>query len=226
MPKIYGIEHILYLLFFAILFTVTLIYISKIKDEKKIIKIVRCVGIILLVAILSNRIAIASYENNWMKLIPDTFCGTSSLMFALLVIFGKKDNIGLHCVSYIGVLGGLLTVFYPDFIGQAESIFHLRTITGLVHHTIMVYLFVLIIITGYFKPTYKKWYAIILGGSLYVTYGLFLINALGFTNAMYINSPILEGTGLYWYVLGPLFILIYGIFQIIWELVKKNKNRQ
>ena len=227
MPKIMGIEHILYLIFWITMGVSTIYFIKrKVKDERTLTLITKGVGVLLLLAITWNRVSIAVVGKNSLKLLPDSFCGTCSLVFALAVILGKKDNIVLHGVAYMGVVGGLITIFYPDFIGQAPSIFHSRTISGLIHHTLMVYLFFLMLLTKYLRPTYKKWYAVVLTGSCFITYGLFLIKALGLPDAMQIENPILSGTKLYWYALCGIFLLVYGVFIALWELIKAQIERK
>jgi hypothetical protein len=221
MPKIWGIEHIFYLIFWTILGVATICFIKKkIKDEKTLTIITKCIGLLLFMSIIWNRISIAVVAKSALKLFPESFCGTTSLVFSLAIIFGKKDNIVLHSVAYFGIVGGLITIFYPDFIGQAPSIFHSRTISGLVHHTLTVYLFVLIILTKSFRPTYKKWYAVVLGGTCFMTYGLFLIKVIGLPDAMLIENPILSGTKLYWYAICGIFLLLYGVFIASWEVIK------
>lgn len=229
MPKLYGIEHILYLVVWILIGAVSLYFIKKkVKDEKTINLIVKGVGVLLLIAIIWNRAAIAMVGKNPLKLLPESFCGTSSLVFSLAIIFDKKDNIVLHGVAYMGVSGRIITLLYPDFIGQAASIFHSRTISGLIHHTLMIYLFMLITLTKYFRPTYKKWYAVVLVGTSFITYGLLLIKVLGFSDAMQIENPILGETKLCWYALGGIFLLVYALFITLWELLTKlsKKSRE
>ena len=91
------------------------------KSEKSKIITVKVIAGVLLALILWNRIAIAVSDKNWLKLIPDTFCGMSSLVLSLAVLLGKKDNNVLHFVFYIAFVGDILTIIYPDFVDQDPS---------------------------------------------------------------------------------------------------------
>lgn len=83
------------------------------KSEKSKIITVKVIAGVLLALILWNRIAIAVSDKSWLKLIPDIFCGMSSLVLSLAVLLGKKDNNILHFVFYIAFVGDILTIFYP-----------------------------------------------------------------------------------------------------------------
>lgn len=223
-PKIFGFEHIIVLILLVSISITSIFFIKKkVTDEEKINKIIKGVGWLLLASIIFSRISITLVSKRWYDIFPDSFCAFSSFLFSLVIIIGKKDNIALHGVAYIGVMGGLATMVYPDFIEQSETIFYAPTISGLLHHVVMVYLFFLIIITGYLKPTIKKWYAILICGTIYMTYGLLLYQIFNLDGAMLIGEPIIHGTWFYWYVIGPAFLVLYYSFILIWEFIKKKK---
>lgn len=68
------------------------------KSEKSKIITVKVIAGVLLALILWNRIAIAVSDKNWLKLIPDIFCGMRSLVLSFAVLLGKKDNNVLHFI--------------------------------------------------------------------------------------------------------------------------------
>jgi len=227
MPKVFGPEHLIYVCCAVVLMATILIVIKKyVKSERSLSLIIHSVGIVLLCAIVWNRLSICMLRDGMRQLLPGSFCGTSSLVLSLSAIFCKKDSPIFHCVAYIGGLGGLLTLIYPDFIGQADSIFYPMTISGLVHHTVMVLLVLIMLKTGYLKPSLKKWHYYPIGMSLYMVYGLFLLDALHYGSAMYIDSPILEGTFLYWWVLGPIALALHTLFLLLWTYAEQNKNKK
>lgn len=222
MPAIYGLEHIIYLIIVITLMIIGIILIiKKAKTEKQVTLVIKLIALLLLSVILWNRISIAVGHDDIRLFLPDSFCGTSSLVLSLAVLFFKKNNVILHFVSYIGFVGGSITLFYPDFIGQADSIFYPMTISGLLHHTVMVFLVLAMVITKYLQPSLKKWKYVPIGLSFFMTYGIFLITVIGLDDAMYIMKPVLPGTILNWFVLGLLFIPAQFIFLIIWEKVNK-----
>lgn len=227
MPQIYGIEHILYLLVVITIMTGLTIFIQKkVKTEKQIELTIKIIGIVLLLAIIWNRISVITLRESGIgSILPGTFCGASSLALAIAVLFFKKNSPVFHSIAYVGILGGILTQVYPDFIGQDESFFYAMTISGLVHHSIIFFLVFIMIKTGYLKPELKKWHLLPIGLAFYMIYGLFLITVLGYGDAMYIYRPILEGTPLNWIVLGSIFLVLHFLFLLFWELIQKKRNK-
>jgi predicted benzoate:H+ symporter BenE len=114
-------------------------------------------------------------------------------------------------------------MIYPDFIGQAQSIFYPLTISGLLHHSVSLYLSVLMIVTGFFQPTIRKFYIFPLGMSFYMTYGVFLMDCVGLEEAMYIHEPLIEGTIFTWYFVGFLICVITAVLLLMWEFIKTRK---
>jgi hypothetical protein len=225
MPKIFGIEHIIYFTIVVTIMIISIIFIKKyLKDNaEKQSLLIKLIAFLLLIAIIYNRVSIAVGHQDYRTLLPDSFCGTSSLVLALSTIYFKKNNDILHCVAYLGLVGGTITLIYPDFIGQADSIFHSMTISGLLHHTIMVFLVIVMLITGYLQPSLKKWKILPIGLSFYMIYGLILITVIGLDDAMYIFNPALSGTIFNWFGLGLIFIPIHLLFLFVWDKICKRQ---
>ena len=93
------------------------------KTEKSRNIIIKCAGALLFVIIFTNRLALVfEYgESNWLKLITDSVCSTSSYVLSLAIIFGKKNNNVLQFVWFISLAGGIITTVAPNFIGQNPS---------------------------------------------------------------------------------------------------------
>lgn len=227
MPEVFGWEHFTYLIVVVVIMTVLLFLIKKyVKEEKEIEKIVRWAGVLLFAAIAWNRLSICLLRDGWGNLLPGSFCGATSLILSISAISFKKNSAIFHCIAYMGLLGGLLTLIYPDFIGQADSIWYPMTISGLMHHTIMTFLVLLMLLTGYLKPELKKWYLLPLGVCVYMTYGLFLITMLDYGDAMHIFSPILDGTNLDWFHLGLIYLPVHAVSLLAWEFFSKRKMKK
>lgn len=229
MVQVFGIEHIIYLVV-AICIMVTALVLTKLyaKSEKAQGIIVRVTGGLLLCAILWNRISISLKTNpaNWMFLIPESVCGMTSLLLSLALIFGKRDNIALHYLVYVGFIGGLITMIYPDFLGQADTIWYQPTISGLIHHTLCFFATLLVFVVGWFRPDYHKWYAALIGFMTYITLGAFFMSVLGMDSAFYINKPALSGTIFNIWMIAVIFMVVYAIFMFVVEAVRFHKRKK
>lgn len=215
-PKIFGIEHILYLIVSLSVMFIGFVLIKKfINSEKKLRWLIRGLGFCLFAAIVWNRTTINwGREVFFASFLPSSFCGATSLFLAIAAMTLKKNHAVFHCLVYVGLLGGLITFFYPEFIGQNESFFYPMTISGLVHHTVTIFLTIVMVFTGYVQPEFKKWHYLFIGLSMYMCYGLFLITVLGYGDATHIYKPLLSGTPLNWLVLGILMLPIH--LSLLW----------
>ena len=122
------------------------------------------------------------------------------------------------------MIGGLLTFIYPDFLVYFDNIFNIHPFTGLLYHTLMLFQFLLCIISGYFVPTFKNWSSLLIGLSFMVVFAVFGNSVLGQSNNMYLNAPLLSGTNLTWYVVGILFLLLYTIILQVYEMCTLPKT--
>lgn len=79
----------------------------------------------MFISIMINHLSqVFRYEEiRWYAIIPDSYCGMTSLVLSLAVIFGKKDNCVLHFTWLLGIFGGISTVIYATFVGQGPTIF-------------------------------------------------------------------------------------------------------
>ena len=225
--KIFGWEHFVYLAVFITLTVVGLICAKKfIKTERSQYIFIKIMGVILFLSILASRLSITfcSLTPKWHYMLPNQFCGMSSLVLSLAVIFGKKNNNVYHFVWFLALLGGVITMIYPDFLPQDPSFFYPPTITGMLHHSFAIVMVVVLLMFNQIEISYKKWYCTLFGFTSYFTFGAFLIGALGYSDAFHIRTPILSGTPLTAWVMAPLYILIYGFVVLIIELVRRKKS--
>lgn len=223
-PKIFGWQHILYLAICITVGVLSIVFIKlKVKNDKHIDYIIKCVGVVLLCLVGWNRILHAMhYGAVW--IIPNTFCGLTSVLFGLAAIFFKRGNITLHFLIYMSLWGCTLAIVYPNFIGQADSIFYPLTISGLLHHTVSLYLAILMIVTGYFKPTIRKFYAFPIGMAFYMAFGVFLMDCFGFEEAMNIHQPLVDGTIFTWYFVGFLICVATAGVLVLLEYIQKKRQ--
>lgn len=228
MPKVFGIEHILYVVIFLAFAVPSIFLIQKFaKTKKQKFWVFKFLGLLQLCLIVSNRISIClRNDSDFRYLIPDSFCGLVSLVLALTLLFGKKNNPILHFTNYIGFIGGMANIIYPTYISQNESFFYHATITGLLHHSMMVYIVVLSIIVGYFKPSLKKWYPLPIGLCFCMLLGLFEIHVIGLSDAFQIYNPLVTGSFLYWWGLGIMIVPASYLIMFFFDLYRKKHNRQ
>lgn len=225
-PKVFGWQHLSFLAIFITLGVLSVILIKKYCKSENSIKIaIKIYSSVLLFFIVFNRISVAVKDNNFWHFIPNTFCGISSLALAICGISAKKDSPVFHLFVYNGILGGLLTMVYPDFLGQNPSFFYPATISGMIHHTIMFFLSITIIVCNYMTPSLKKFKYLALGLCIMMVYGQFLISVGIYDSAMYINKPVMEGTIFTWYVTGILYLA--SVFAILFtvSLIHKKKEK-
>lgn len=221
--SIFGWEHLTYLTVIFTLMIVALILIKKfVKNEKTLTILIKSVaGLLLLSVILNRTFIVFKYSTpDFIAFLPNTFCGLSSFVFSISVLLTKKNANVLHFVYYIAFVGGAITLIYPDFIQNYPSLFSPIPFTGLLHHTVMLFLCLLLITTHYFTPSLKKWFYIPLGLCCYMTWGLFLYDIVGIS-AMNIHKSFEGIAGLTWFNVGLSFIAGCVLYLVVYELLKK-----
>ena len=227
--ELFGKEQFIYIGITTALAVVGLLFAKKYAKSVRMQSIIlRALALALFIAIMANRLSqVFRYGLvRWEQIIPDSYCGMTSLVLALAVLFGKKDNDVLHFVWILGLFGGISTVIYPAFIGQGPTVFYLPTITGLLHHSLSATLVVALLLFHWIDITYKKWYCTLFGFTVYLTIGAFLIGCLGLSDAFHIYTPLLDDTPLTTWVMAPMYFVCYAILLLVIELVRKKKTRR
>lgn len=224
-PELFGIEHILYIVISTILLGGG-IYLAKrfCKDERSQKIVLKSLALLLFIAIMTNRLSqVFRYDTvRWYQIIPDSFCGMTSLVLSLGVLFGKRDNALLHFTWLLGLFGGISTVIYATFLGQGATIFYLPTISGLLHHSFSATLVIALLMFKQIDITYKKWYCTVFGFTAYLTVGAFLMHTFNLSDAFHIAEPLLSGTNLTAWVMAPMYLGAYAIILLCIELARKK----
>jgi hypothetical protein len=226
-PRLFGTEHILYLIVSTLVATVALIFGKRfLKSEKDKILFLRIIAVLLFISIMANRLSqVFRYEETrWYLIIPESFCGMTSLVLSLAVLFGKKDNHVLHFVWILGLFGGVSSSIYASYVDQNISFFYLPTISGLLHHSISATLAVAILMFDYIEITYKKWYCTFFGFTTYLTLGAFMMQVFDMSDAFHIAEPLIPNTPLTAWVMAPMYAAGYAIVLIIAEIIKKRRK--
>ena len=227
-PQVFGKEHLIYISISIVVAFLTC-FLTKmfIKSEKGKTIVIKSAAAILFLIIFTNRLALVfEYENvRWIKLLTDSFCSTSSYVLSLALLIGKKNNKVLHFIWLVALAGGVITTFYPNFIGQHPSFMYPPTILGMMHHTWSAIVVILMFMFGYLELKYKKWYCTLIGFMAYLSYGSFLMCVLDIGNPFYMTEPALDGTVFTVWVIAPIYIVVYALIILIVELVRLFKNR-
>ena len=226
--RVFGLVHWLYLLITLSLSVVGLFFAKKYaKTEKTQNIILKSIAGMLLIWILLNRLSqVFRYEETrWYLIIPDSFCGMTSLALSLAVLFGKKDNVAYHFLWSISLVGTIITLVYPTFLDQSSSVFYLPTISGLLHHSLSLVMTVALLLFNQIHITYKKWYCTLFGFTAYLTVGAFQMSVFGLGDAFHIVEPMLDGTPLTAWVVAPIYFGAYALILLAIELVRKYRKK-
>ena len=227
--KVFGGIHIIYLAITLVLSTLGLFFAKKYAKTEKSQKIIlKCIAGMLLIWILINRLSqVFRYEQvRWNQIIPESFCGMTSLVLALAVLLGKRDNPVLHFTWFLALVGAVITLAYPTFINQGPSVFYLPTISGLLHHSLALVMVVALLLFNQINITYKKWYCSLFGFTAYFTVGAFQMSVFGFSDAFHIVEPMLPGTPLTAWVIAPIYIVGYGAVLLTIELIRRRNRKK
>lgn len=226
-PQLFGIEHILYILITTVLACAGLLLAKKYAKTERTQKIVlKSLAFLLFAAIMTNRFSqVFRYGTvRWYCIIPDSFCGMTSLVLSLAVLFGRKNNPVLHFVWLLGLFGGISTVIYATFLDQDISFFYIPTISGLLHHSFSATLVVALLMFRQIDITYKKWYCTFFGFTAYLTLGAFLMHTFSLDDAYHIVEPLIPGTSLTAWVMAPMYAVGYGLILFFIEVFKKKRQ--
>ncbi len=226
--RVFGTVHLIYLAITVPLSVIGLLLAKKFaKTEKAQSIVLKSLAGLLLIWIMINRLSqVYRYSDvRWEQIIPDSFCGMTSLVLALSVLLGKKDNCVYHFTWFLGLVGALITVGNPVFLNQGPSVFYLPTISGLLHHSLALVVVGALLLFKQIHITYKKWYCTFFGFTAYLTVGAFQMSVFGFGDSFHIAEPILSGTPLTAWVMAPLYAVGYGIVLLMIELIRRKKHK-
>ncbi len=227
-PQLFGVEHILYMVISTVLCGGGLFLAKKYALTERSQRVVlKVLGVLLFIAIMTNRLSqVFRYDDvRWYAIIPDSYCGMTSLLLSLAVLFGKKNNCALHFLWHLGLFGGLSTVIYATFVGQGPTIFYLPTISGLLHHSFSLTLVIALLMFKQIDITYKKWYCTFFGFTAYLTLGVFMMQTFNLTDAYHIAEPIIPDTPLTAWVMAPIYAVGYAIILCGVEIGKRRKAK-
>ena len=227
--NVFGAVHWIYLAITLSLSATGLVCAKKFAKSEKSQKIIlKSIAGMLLVWILINRLSqVFRYGLvRWNQIIPDSFCGMTSLVLSLAVLLGKKNNNVLHFTWFLALVGAVITLAYPTFLDQGPTVFYLPTISGLLHHSLALVMVVALLLFNQIHITYKKWYCSLFGFTAYLTVGAFQMSVFGFSDSFHIVEPMLSDTFLTVWGIAPIYIVGYSVVILAIELVRRHKSRK
>lgn len=217
--ELFCLEHILFMVVIALIMGLSIFLILKFVPKEKMfipIKILATIGLIL---IIINRIVVAkSRTSTFIDFLPDTYCSMMGFIMPLVVLFFKPNTKIFQYALFAGMIGGLLTYIYPDFIVYFDTMFNIHPFTAYLYHVFMLFIFLIAIISKYFVPTFKNWISLPIGLAFMVVVGVFGNSVLNQSNNMYLNAPLIDGTFFTWYIVGILFLVLYTLIIQIYEM--------
>ncbi|MGN1222427.1 MAG: hypothetical protein ACI4TT_04260, partial [Christensenellales bacterium] len=148
---------------------------------------------------------------------------TMGFVLPLFVLFCKKDSKTLYFAVFSAFMGGVLTMLSGEDIGQVRF---QNTVISYFYHGLMASLSMLCVAVKYSKPTLNKVPRVFIGLSIMVVYGVFSNQVFGFSNNMYLNRPLIDGTILSWWFVGIMFMLIAIVVAIVYEAITLKWHEQ
>ena len=160
---IYNLPHTIFVIIVALIIAIQSIVLHKAKPSQNVVNIYSySIASIILFCVIITRIFDTKYniDNNidntiWLHVIPTTWCSLCGILYFVTVVFLKKKDKMLHFVGFLGLLGGLMCVLFPNFLSEIPF-FNVRSFPSLIYHALMVILTLFLIQVKVFKPTFKK----------------------------------------------------------------------
>ena len=234
MQEAFGTFHIIYLVVTKTLIIVGAILAAKYcKTQKSKQILLFTVAATLLTVFIWNRISHAVVGKDARQLLPYSYCAMTSLLLSIctMVFYKNRNHPVFHCLFYIGLIGPIAAVIFPEnILGVDSQIFAHRTISFFMHHSLLWLLSILLIVTKEFKPDWRKVHYFMLGLCVYIAFGLFQLQALNMEYSMEINKPFIADSILTWYFVGvvmalPLVLFIAVCYEYsprIYEICRKR----
>lgn len=228
--ELWSWQHILYIVLTILVMAASLTLIKLfVKKENTLLWIIRITGIVLFVTIVVNHIDVVRFDVEiekdvgvglaegvpytwWMVALPFTMCSLSSFLIPF-GCFMKKDNFIVHALYPLAIMGGIVNIFIPNYLGN-QGFFEIRTWTGLLHHVLSMWLVLLMFLTGFIKPSMKKIYYQPIALLCILALGMIELQAFHYAEAMAIETDL---SGFMWYHIFIGLILADFIFTFIME---------
>lgn len=186
------------------------------KSEKSKVLVIKITAGVLLLATTLSRFIYYDWKPSFIDFLPNSFCSTMGFVLPLFILLCKKDSKTLFYAIFAGFMGGVITVLSGDDIGQARF---QNTVISYFYHGLMSSLSMLCVAVRYSTPTLNKVPRLFVALCVMVVYGIFSNQVFGYSNNMFLNTPLIDGTILTWWFVGIMFILIAIAVAIVYEAI-------
>lgn len=193
------------------------------KIEKSKVLVIKITAGVLLLATTLSRFIYHDWKPSLVDFLPNTFCSTMGFVLPLFVLFCKKDSKTLYFAVFTAFMGGIITMLSGEDIGQIRI---QNTFISYFYHGLMASLSMLCVAVKYSRPTLNKVPRVFVGLCVMTAYGVFSNQVFGYSNNMYLNSPLLDGTILTWWFVGIVLILIAIVIALIYEAITLKWKEQ
>ena len=232
----YNLPHILFLMVFVIITVVQSLLLYKKTPSEKCKKIYTFIlSIVIIIGVILTRVSVTVHNtiNNidnykWYYFVPDTWCSLNGIMYALNILAFKRNKNMLHFTAFLGFLGGVMAIFFPNFL-QEIAFFDVRSFPSFLYHACMILLSLFLIQSHDLVPTLSKSYFFVIGMIIYMLIGAFEKNVMHMPYPMQLDQPFFTKTPFLtqltsWYtvILGQFIFVI--ITCLIFDLLSKKKK--
>lgn len=227
--KLYDLTHILWLSFFALLCTVSVIIYRKLNTKHRNIMRIGIAVTVITLETAKNIVAFAVGDFG-IGHMPFHLCGINVLLVTFCIF--KRSKTVENFLYYIGIPGAMLALLTPDWVKMpCLNYFHIHSFV--IHMFLVLYPFVLVA-SGDLKPDFKSMPKCIL---LLIGFAIpaLILNLIFDTNFMFLMDT--AGIGFLqmfkdifgahqWAfpILLPIIMLIMSIPIIITNKIKKHKT--
>jgi hypothetical protein len=226
----YNIQWFLYLVIsFLLIIGLNVLLHFTVKKESTKETIIKIMAILTLFSHISIYYYNCVVQGSWRNVIPNdsTFlpvypCNVAMMLYPVVYLFtGKARKFLLTFLAYYGFLGGMITMFVPDFY-SGGNIFEWDTFKSFLSHSLLLLTSVYCFVSGLVKIEIKNIFAFIGGMFLiFLPVGL-ILNYFLDVNSMYLRDLPLDGVPLLTpYFISFLMVIVIVLFITIWDRFTK-----
>ena len=229
--KLYGTTHLLWLLFFVLLCTTSLIVYKKLNAKNRNIMRICIAATVFVLETAKNCVAFAVGDFHIGHL-PFHLCGINVLLITFSIF--KRSKTVENFLYYIGIPGAMLALLTPDWTNMpCLNYFHIHSFV--IHMFLVLYPFVLVA-SGDLKPELKampKCILLLIGFAIpalilnimFETNFMFLMDTAGI-GFLQIFKDIFGAHQWAFPILLPIVMLIMSLPLLIADKIQKHKKLQ
>lgn len=167
-------------------------------------------------------------------LFPIFFCNLAMWMLLVAAFWKNKESKLFKWIAtfaaYAGIIGALVTTFYPDFYIANPDVSNWMVLRSMIDHTTMMIGCLYLFVGGYIEVRVFNVVPFVCGllfsGVVgLINNGIFSLCGLPAQNSMYLQKPAIEGVPfLSCYVIGLMAVALVFIVGVIYEFIALKKE--